>query len=66
VKLLLAAGADPTRGPDDASALDCARQGKEFARADWRPADYKPPFAKDFDGVIALPDQALARRQRRN
>jgi hypothetical protein len=66
VKLLLDVGADPTRRPDDVSTLDCARQGKNFARADSRPADYKSPFAVDFDGVIALLDQALAKRQRRN
>ncbi len=64
VKLLLNAGANPTLRPDGTSAVDCARQGRENARLR-RPSvlDSKPPFNEDFDGVIALLEQALAKRK---
>lgn len=66
VKLLLDAGANPTLGPGGTSALDCAKQGKENARRQ-RPSlfDHTPPFVPDFDRVIALLEQALARRKSR-
>ena len=63
VKLLLDAGADPTRRPGGTSALDCARKSKEGERL-VRPLDLnrKPPFVPDFDRVISLLEQALAKR----
>jgi len=63
VKLLLDAGADPTRRPGGTSALDCARKSKDDARL-VRPLDLnrKPPFVPDFDRVISLLEQALAKR----
>jgi hypothetical protein len=64
VTLLLDAGADPGRRVGDTSAVECARRGKEGARSIRPlPIDPKPPFAQDFDGVIALLEQALARRR---
>jgi hypothetical protein len=64
VTLLLDAGASPTLRPGGNSALDCAKQGKENASIQ-RPSvlDRKPPFVADFDGVIALLEQALAKRK---
>jgi ankyrin repeat protein len=60
VKLLLNAGANPTLRPDGTSAVDCARQGRENARL------RKPSVLdsyEDFDGVIGLLEQALAKRK---
>ena len=64
VKLLLDAGVNPTLGPGGMSAVDCAREGRENTRLR-RPSvlDGKPPFNEDFDGVIALLEQALAKRK---
>jgi hypothetical protein len=64
VKLLLIAGANPALRPGGTSAVDCARQGRENTRLG-RPSvlDSKPPFFEDFDGVIALLEQALARQR---
>ena len=64
VKLLLIAGANPALRPGGASAVDCARQGRENTHLR-RPSvlDSKPPFLEDFDGVIALLEQALAKRK---
>jgi hypothetical protein len=64
VKLLLDAGADPTRRVANKSAVECARQGKENARTR-QPSPFmgKPTFAQDFDAVIALLEQAVARRK---
>jgi hypothetical protein len=64
VKLLLDAGADPSHRAGGTSAVECARRGREDARM-IKPStlDRKPPFVEDFDGVIALLDQALARRR---
>lgn len=65
VKLLLNAGADPTRRAVGLSPLECAREGQERERAS-RPLPIStPPYVKDFDGVIALLEQALARHQRK-
>ena len=64
VKLLLDAGADPSRRARDKSAVECARQSQADARSIRPlPIDLKPPFVQDFDGVIALLEQALARRR---
>jgi hypothetical protein len=63
VKLLLGRGADPTRHPAGQSALECAHDGKESARA-YPELDSAPPFVKDFEKVIALLEQALAQRRR--
>jgi hypothetical protein len=64
VKLLLDAGADPSHRAGGTSAIDCARRGKQDARViKPLPIERKPPFVQDFDGVIALLDQALARRR---
>jgi Domain of unknown function (DUF6438)/Ankyrin repeats (3 copies) len=65
VKLLLNAGADPTRRAVGVSPLECARQGQERERAR-RPLPIGTPlYVRDFDTVIALLEQALARRQRK-
>ena len=66
VKLLLNAGANPTLRPGRTSAIDCARQGKENARLR-RPSvlDSKPSYLEDFDGAIALLEQAVANRRQR-
>ena len=64
VKLLLERGADPTRHPSGESALECARSGKDYARA-YAGLNSHPPFVADFDAVITLLEQALARRQRK-
>lgn len=65
VKLLLNAGADPTRRANGVSALECARQGQATERAS-RPFPIDaPPYVKDFDTAIALLEQALAKRQRK-
>jgi hypothetical protein len=65
VKLLLDAGADSTRRPGGTSALECARKSKEDERL-LSPLDInrKPPFVPDFDRVISLLEQALAKRAR--
>jgi uncharacterized protein DUF6438/ankyrin repeat protein len=66
VKILLARGADPTRYTDSRSPLGCARDGKDYERLyPQRLIDIHPPFIKDFDTVIALLEQALAKRQRK-
>jgi hypothetical protein len=66
VKLLLARGADPTRHPAGESALECARQSQGYEGLyPQRLIDTDPPFIKDFDTVIALLEQALAKRQRK-
>jgi ankyrin repeat protein len=64
VKLLLDAGASPALRPGAMSALDCARQQKANARLQRPPVLAPPaPFVADFDGVIALLEQALANRR---
>ena len=60
VKLLLNAGANPTLAPDGTSAVDCARQGRKNTRLRATPV---LDSDEDFDGVIALLEQALARRK---
>jgi hypothetical protein len=64
VRLLLNAGANPALRPGGTSALECAQRGLEAERSR-RPSvlDGKPPFMKDFDGVIALLEEALAKRK---
>ena len=66
VRLLLNAGADPNPRPSGVSALQCAREAAESARSE-RPVSFggKPPFVPDFDGVVALLEQALAKRKQR-
>jgi Domain of unknown function (DUF6438)/Ankyrin repeat len=65
VKLLLNAGANPTRRAVGISPLECAREGQERERAS-RPLPIgKPLYVKDFDTVIGLLEQALARGQRK-
>ena len=66
VKLLLEAGANPTLGPNDTSAVDCARQEKartEITRRTHPVLISVPPYRQDFDGAIALLQQALAKRK---
>jgi len=64
VKLLLAAGADPRVRSGVVSAPDCARRARDNLRQ-YDPASFgKPPFAQDFDAVIAALEQAAARRRR--
>lgn len=66
VKLLLSRGADATRHPAGESALECARQGQGYERLyPQRLIDSDPLFIKDFDAVIVLLEQALAKRQRK-
>lgn len=66
VKLLLARGADPTRQPDGQSALECARSGKDVERLyPHRVFGANPYFTKDFDTVIAVLEQTLAKRARK-
>ena len=66
VKLLLARGADPTRPTGNESPLECARNLKDYDRLyPQRLMNVDPPFIKDFDTVIALLEQALAKRQRK-
>jgi len=65
VKLLLNAGADPFLAPmDGVTVLDVARKGQQENESR-RVFDVlgKPPFDRDFDGVIALVQRALAARQ---
>jgi Domain of unknown function (DUF6438)/Ankyrin repeat len=66
VNLLLNAGADPALHAGGTSALECARRGKEDTRLR-RPSvfDGKPPFAENYDGVIALLETSLAKRKQR-
>jgi hypothetical protein len=63
VQLLLAAGADPRLRPSNVSAIECARRNRQRER-DRRPLPRysEPPWVPDFDGVIALLEQALAAR----
>ena len=66
VKLLLARGADPTRHSATESPLECARQMKGYEQTyPQRLLATDPPFIKDFDAVIALLEQALAKRERK-
>jgi Domain of unknown function (DUF6438)/Ankyrin repeat len=64
VKLLLDRGADPNRRPSGQSALECARSMKDYARL-YPGLNSHPPFVADFDRVIALLEQALAKHQRK-
>lgn len=63
--LLIAAGADVTNRARGKSALECAREAKESARA-LKPSVLggKRPFVQDYDGVIAVLERAIARGQR--
>jgi hypothetical protein len=65
VARLLAAGADPARRTGRVSPLECARERQAAVRRlrEWLPDD-KPRFLEDFDGVIGLLVQALAKRRR--
>jgi len=66
VKLLLEAGANPALGPGHTSAVDCAKQGKtsrEISRRTHPVLVSTPSYRQDFDAVIALLQQALARRK---
>lgn len=66
VTALLDAGADARRPSGGMSALECARQAQEDGRKARPPAlEVKPPFAQDFDQVIAALQQALAKRSQR-
>src|SRR5262245_33660488 len=62
VKLLLGRGADPARHPPGESALECARSRKDYARV-YPNLNAHLPYVVDFDRVIVLLEQALARRQ---
>lgn len=63
VDLLIRAGADPAHRWGGMSAVECARQAREDARLR-RPLVFAgpPAFIGDFDGVIALLEQAAAKR----
>lgn len=64
VTLLLSAGADPALRPASLSSVECARVGRENAR--WRRLSVlnsNPLYVEDFDGVIALLEQALKRKR---
>ncbi len=64
VKLLLARGADPTRHTASESPLACARNSKDYELLyPQRLIDAASPFIKDFETVIALLEQALAKHQ---
>ena len=66
VKVLLAAGADPAARAVGISASECAWRGQRDAQARGPfPFDGKPLFVKDFDGVLAVLEQALAQQPRR-
>jgi hypothetical protein len=61
VALLLKAGADPGIHVRGISAVKCAQQTRDLApRPRWMPPS---PFIADFDGVIALLEQATAKRK---
>jgi hypothetical protein len=66
VSLLLSAGADPSvRGALGKSALECAKETRDAERLYTpSPLDGKPPYVKDFDRVIMMLEQALAKRSR--
>jgi hypothetical protein len=66
VRLLLSAGANPAYRAPWGTALDLARQAQESERR-WNslPPEFETrPFGRDFDGVIAALEQALAARRR--
>lgn len=62
VRLLLNAGADPALRPGGISAIECARRRQESFQVRPSVVDRSPAFVQDFDGVIALLEQALAKR----
>jgi hypothetical protein len=66
VALLLNAGADPARKVEGRSAIDCTKAAKEANRLR-KPlvSDGKPLFERDFDKVILLLEDALAKRRHR-
>jgi len=66
VSLLLRHGANAVAlGALGTSAIDCARQERDRRRfAGPTLFVSKPPFSEDFDGVISLLEQALAKRPR--
>lgn len=63
VKLLLGRGADPARHPPGESALECARRGKDSRAFPHLIAH--SPYVVDFDRVVVLLEQALAKGQRK-
>lgn len=68
VSILLLAGADPTvRGTLGRSALECSRAARDAERLGSKPSLLlgKPPYVQDFDVVVGLLEQALAKRSRR-
>lgn len=65
VAVLLKAGAKPDVAFSGKSAVACAREADEFSRAAPRlQRAGREPFARDFVGVIALLEQALAQRRK--
>jgi len=65
VAVLLRAGANPDVRFSGKSAMACAKAADGFARTSPRlPRSGPEPFARDFDGVIALLEQALAQRRK--
>jgi hypothetical protein len=64
VALLLRAGTNPNGTADGRSPMDCARRARasEIARPDPVIPGWQRPFVKDFDGVIALLEEAIAAR----
>jgi hypothetical protein len=69
VSVLLAAGADPSRGSGSSplSAVDCAREGRENSRRipALQVSDTAPPFTPDYDHTVVLLQDALARQKKR-
>ena len=61
VKLLLAAGANPSHRGPNGSALDAARNGKSSESRRF-PSLWVPRFRKDFDAVIAVLEAALSKK----
>jgi uncharacterized protein len=66
VRLLLSAGANPAYRTPGGTALDLARQAQESEqrRIPLPPELETRPFVRDFDGVMAALEQALAARRR--
>jgi hypothetical protein len=64
VRLLLAAGANPMGRVSGRTALDLAKEQRTSERfLKPLPLGDRSPYAKDFDAVIALLEQAVARRR---
>jgi Domain of unknown function (DUF6438)/Ankyrin repeats (3 copies) len=65
VSVFLGAGADPSVRRLGQSVLECTKNARDAYRLRESPALYRQPYVEDFDGVISLLEQALAKRSRR-